>query len=107
MSVKNNNPELAKLGIEALKLVDDPEIGLNVVDLGLIYELAFNEEEKKVLCTMTLTTEFCPMGESIVASVTEALRVSIHGYVPEVQLTFEPHWNHAMITVAGNEFLGG
>ena len=107
MSVKSNKPELAELAVEALKFVDDPEIGLNVVDLGLVYELAFNEEEKKVLCTMTLTTEFCPMGESIVANVTEALRMSLHGYAPEVRLTFEPHWNHSMISAAGNEFLSG
>ena len=107
MSVKNNNTELAELGLAALKFVDDPEIGLNVVDLGLIYELAFNDEEKKVLCTMTLTTEFCPMGESIVANVTQALRMSIHGFAPTVQLTFVPHWDHSKISAAGNEFLGG
>ena len=107
MSVKNNNTELAELGLAALKFVDDPEIGLNVVDLGLIYEIVFNEAEKKVLCTMTLTTEFCPMGDSIMANVKEALRMSLPGIEPEVQLTFDPPWNHSMISEAGLEFLGG
>ncbi|MBX2983444.1 MAG: metal-sulfur cluster assembly factor [Flavobacteriales bacterium] len=107
MSESRNDQEREEKALEALKFVDDPEIGLNVVDLGLIYEIVFNEAEKKVLCTMTLTTEFCPMGDSIMANVKEALRMSLPGIEPEVQLTFDPPWNHSMISEAGLEFLGG
>lgn len=107
MSVAHNDEEKAEKALEALRFVDDPEIGLNVVDLGLIYKLDFNEEQRSVLCTMTLTTEFCPMGESIVANVTEALRMSLPGLAPEVQLTFDPPWSQDMITEAGRAFLGG
>ncbi|MCC6542587.1 MAG: metal-sulfur cluster assembly factor, partial [Flavobacteriales bacterium] len=86
---------------EALKLVDDPEVGLNVVDLGLIYELDLDMEAKKVTCLMTFTTEFCPMGESILANVTEALQVALPEFTPEVTVTFDPPWRQDMISDEG------
>jgi metal-sulfur cluster biosynthetic enzyme len=92
---------------EALKLVDDPEVGLNVVDLGLIYELDLDMEAKKVTCLMTFTTEFCPMGESILANVTEALQVALPEFTPEVTVTFDPPWRQDMISDEGRRFLGG
>ena len=53
--------------LEVLKGVIDPEIGLNIVDLGLVYEVEFNEKEISI--TMTLTTPGCPMHNSITAWV--------------------------------------
>lgn len=92
---------------EGLMWVDDPEIGLNVVDLGLIYALDLHEEEKKITCLMTFTTEFCPMGASIQASVKESLKMSAPGYAAEVNITFDPPWNQEMISDAGRAFLSG
>ncbi|MCC6384225.1 MAG: metal-sulfur cluster assembly factor [Bacteroidia bacterium] len=106
MNVVTNNDIKCNLGLTGLYNVDDPEIGLNVVDLGLIYELNFNEEEKKVVCLMTLTTEFCPMGESIVENVTLSLQSSFQEYTVEVNLTFDPAWSYDMISENGRAFLG-
>ncbi len=92
---------------DALKFVDDPEVGLNVVDLGLVYDLVLDEEACKITCLMTLTSEFCPMGESIVANVTEALKMTVAGYTPVVTLTFDPPWKQDMISEAGRAFLSG
>lgn len=91
--------------IEALKFVMDPEIGLNVADLGLIYQIDFDDAEKKVYCTHTLTTQFCPMGESIQNGVTNALEETFPDYEIIVKVIFEPHWNAEMISDDGREFL--
>ena len=108
MNIETNNEEKCDIACEALRFVDDPEIGLNIVDLGLVYRLEFGEnDERKVACTMTFTTEFCPMGESIQANTTEALKMSFPGYEVTVNITFEPHWSQEMITEAGRLFLNG
>jgi len=61
MNIITNDIEKSERAIDSLRNVMDPEIGLNVVDLGLIYQLDFDEAKTKVYCTMTLTTQFCPM----------------------------------------------
>jgi|SRR5690554_1560587 len=75
---------------EALKTVIDPEIGINIVDLGLIYNLEY--EENKVVVTMTLTTPGCPMHNSITKWVEEALRRIDEGVSAEVKLVWYPPW---------------
>jgi metal-sulfur cluster biosynthetic enzyme len=104
-NVKTNNDIKCTLALGALESVMDPEIGLNVVDLGLIYEIEFDEENLSLKCTMTLTTQFCPMGEAITDGVKEALQQAYPGYAPEVHLTFEPAWNYDMISEEGRAFL--
>ena len=106
MSVTTNNEIKCNIALSGLYNVYDPEIGLNVVDLGLIYELQFEEDPQKIICTMTLTTEFCPRGESITSDVTQTLQQSFPGYQIEVNLIFEPHWNVNMVSDEGREFLG-
>ena len=76
MKVITNNNIQCTVALAALQNIMDPEIGLNIVDLGLIYQLDFDESEKKIYCAMTLTTQFCPMGESITNAVKENLKVS-------------------------------
>ena len=107
MNIKTNNDEKCETGLEALRFVDDPEIGLNIVDLGLVYELEFGENDaRKVTCTMTFTTEFCPMGESIQANTMEALKMAFPGYEVTVNITFDPPWTQEMISELGHLFLG-
>ena len=106
MNVVTNNNINCTVALAGLENVYDPEIGLNVVDLGLLYEINFSETEKKVVCTMTLTTEFCPMGESIVEGVRQSLQSSFSDYAIEVNLTFQPPWNYQRISEKGKEFLG-
>src|SRR5665647_465676 len=105
MSVITNDNEKIILAIDTLKDVIDPEIGLNVVDLGLIYQIDFDEAEKKIYGSMTLTTQFCPMGESISNGVTSALEHTFPDFEIGVKVTFDPPWNSQLISDKGREFL--
>lgn len=105
MNVISNNQLKSTVALAALQNVMDPEIGLNIVDLGLIYQIDFDETEMKIFCTMTLTTQFCPMGESITNAAKENLKLSFPDYEPTIELTFDPPWNHELISEAGQEFL--
>ncbi|QCX52302.1 metal-sulfur cluster assembly factor [Elizabethkingia sp. JS20170427COW] len=105
--IPTNNQEKLEYALKGLYDVYDPEVGLNVVDLGLIYEIYFYEEEEKMVSTlMTLTTQFCPMGEAITNDVTESLTQAFPGYKINVELTFDPAWDYTKITPEGKEFLG-
>lgn len=107
MNEITNDHELCERALKALHEVIDPEIGLNVVDLGLIYQLDFDQEAKVVYCTMTLTTQFCPMGESITDGVTQCLQQNFPGFAAEIKLTFEPPWSMEKISPVGIDFLNG
>jgi metal-sulfur cluster biosynthetic enzyme len=93
------------VALALLQNVMDPEIGLNIVDLGLIYQLDFDEAEKKIFCLMTLTTQFCPMGEAITDAAKEVLRSGFPEYETKIELTFDPPWSHERISEEGREFL--
>ena len=69
MATITNNTIQSTIALAALESVYDPEIGLNVVDLGLICQIDFDQSANKIFCLMTLTTQFCPMGESITVGV--------------------------------------
>lgn len=83
--------------IEALKQVYDPEIPVNIYDIGLIYEINISDDGK-VHVLMTLTTPNCPVAESLPEEVKQ--RVSTVDGVEEVdlELTFEPPWTQDMLT---------
>lgn len=103
-AITNDNTQ-SGMALDALQHVTDPEIGLNVVDLGLIYQLDFDDPERKIFCTMTLTTQFCPMGESITDAVVKTLQTTFPGNEIIMQLTFDPPWNYNMISEEGRIFL--
>lgn len=105
MKIITNNDLKCTIALAALESVYDPEIGLNVVDLGLIYQVDFDEENNKIFCTMTLTTQFCPMGQSIKDGVAATLQATFPAYEAEVNLVFDPPWNYEMISEAGKSFL--
>lgn len=105
MNVITNNNIKCTVALAALQNVMDPEIGLNIVDLGLLYQLDFSEAEKKIYCAMTLTTQFCPMGESIINAAAEALKASFPEYEIAIELIFDPPWSHEMMSREGREFL--
>ncbi|HRP31638.1 MAG TPA: metal-sulfur cluster assembly factor [Agriterribacter sp.] len=105
MSVTTNNSIKSTIAMAALHSVIDPEIGLNVADLGLIYNLDFDEAGKKITTTMTLTTQFCPMGESIVDGVTQAMQQTFPDDTIQVDLIFDPPWSYDLISEEGREFL--
>ena len=90
---------------EALRCVYDPELGVNVVDLGLIYDVDVNEEGH-VTITMTLTTPGCPMHESIGEGVGVALQ-DVPGVTSgEIRLVWDPPWDPSRMTEEGRRMLG-
>jgi metal-sulfur cluster biosynthetic enzyme len=105
MSVITNNDNKCKKALATLQLVKDPEIGLNVVDLGLIYQLDFDDDTRELYGQMTLTTQFCPMGESITDAVQQALMATFPGYNVAISLTFNPRWTSELISSEGKTFL--
>lgn len=105
MNTITNDEAQCAVVLDALLEVIDPEIGLNVVDLGLIYQVDFDDNQNKIYCTMTLTTQFCPMGESIQSGVQRAIENTFPGRSVNVHVIFDPPWNATMISEEGREFL--
>ena len=89
---------------EALRQVDDPELGCNIVDLGLVYGIQI--EGSKVTVTMTLTTPGCPMHETIGYGVRLALMKLESVEEVDVQIVWEPRWSPDMMTEEGRERIG-
>ncbi|WP_336249686.1 metal-sulfur cluster assembly factor [Stomatohabitans albus] len=81
---------------EALKAVIDPEIGINIVDLGLVYDIVITDGFANV--TMTLTSIGCPLSELLHQQVVLVLTQlpGIHG--ADVEFTFTPPWSTAMLS---------
>ena len=83
--------------IRALRQVYDPEIPVNVYDLGLIYEIRVNEEHE-VYIQMTLTAPNCPMADYVVEQVYETVK-DVPGVVEvKVDLVFEPIWDKSRMS---------
>ncbi len=94
----------------ALKNVYDPEIGLNIVDLGLVYNVDVAEEGKQVNVDMTLTTPACPAGPQILENAQQeilALR-DVHPQLEDakINLVWTPFWNPSMMSEEAKEELG-
>lgn len=92
-----NAAELKALAIEQIKTVYDPEIPVNIYELGLIYEVTI-QENNKVHVLMTLTAPACPAAEIIPEEVKQ--KVGGIAEVPEVEveLTFDPPWDKDMMS---------
>ena len=106
-TVITNNEEKCAGAIASLHNVIDPEIGLNIVDLGLIYQVDFDDDTKTCFVSMTLTTQFCPMGESIRDNVVNALQQAFPGYAINVDLVFDPPWSTEKVSEQGLKYLNG
>lgn len=76
--------------------VFDPELGMNVVDLGLIYDVQVGADSISV--DMTLTSPGCPLAGTLAAQVEEVLRQAFEGYDVEVSLVWEPPWTPEMMS---------
>lgn len=91
--------------LDCLQDVIDPEVGLSVVDLGLVYRAVRTPVAVEV--ALTLTTRACPMGEMIVADSRERLAQRFQDVAGvDVSLVWEPVWNPDFITDRGLELLG-
>jgi metal-sulfur cluster biosynthetic enzyme len=91
----NENPLTETVVLAALQQVIDPEVGLSIVDLGLIYDVRIKGSEVRI--AMTLTTAGCPMSESIRSGAELAL-LNLEGVTDAVvELVFDPPWHPGMI----------
>ena len=91
--------------VEALREVFDPEIPINVYDLGLIYDIQI-DDNNKVSVVMTLTAPGCGMGP-VIANNAEWRIAEVEGVEDvEVEMVFEPPWNPDMVTPEGKRALG-
>jgi len=83
--------------VNQMKEVFDPEIPVNIYDLGLIYEIKI-DEEKKVEIIMTLTSPNCPVAESLPKEVSQKIK-NLNGMKSlAVYLTFDPPWDQNMMS---------
>lgn len=89
--------QLEKDIVLALRQVYDPDISVNVYDLGLIYEIKV-DDGNKVFITMTLTSPTCPMADSIIEDVHEAVSETPGVESVSIELVFEPQWEKSMMS---------
>ncbi len=92
--------------ITALKTVFDPEMPVNIYDLGLIYKLQVNDQTRDVDILMTLTSPNCPVAEDIPGQVRDAVGLVEGVGNVSVELTFEPPWDKDMLSEAALLDLG-
>jgi len=91
--------------MEALRQCYDPEIPVNIVDLGLIYEVQ-NDEEGNVRVKMTLTSQGCPAAMSIPDQVKSRIAAIEEVRDVNVEIVWEPAWNPSLISENGRKQLG-
>jgi len=90
----------------AISTVNDPEVGFNLVEMGLIYD-ASCDDEGNVKVTMTLSTKACPLHQMIVEWVREAVAKMANIKNVEVEVVWEPVWNISMADDNVKQALGG
>lgn len=98
--------EITQKAIEMLKTVYDPEIPVNVYELGLVYKIDFTPEDRVLHVDMTLTAPNCPAADFILEDVRQKL-LSIEGpKAVDLRLVFEPEWNQDMMSEEAKLELG-
>lgn len=89
----------------ALRSVIDPEVGMNIVDLGLIYGVEISDDRLHV--DMTMTTPACPMGEMILDHARQALDAVVpEGTEVELNLVWEPPWSADKMSEHARQYFG-
>jgi metal-sulfur cluster biosynthetic enzyme len=88
----------------ALYKVVDPELNINIIDLGLVYNITIKNNVIDII--MTLSTRSCPMGGMITAHAKIAVEDVCPGYTANALLVWEPKWNSDMVTQEGKAALG-
>jgi len=90
----------------AISTVKDPEVGFNLVEMGLIYD-AVSDDKGNVKVTMTLSTKACPLHQMIVQWVKEAVEKMADIKEVDVEVVWEPVWNITMADDNVKKALGG
>lgn len=106
METTLNKTQLTEKIIETLKMIYDPEIPVDIYELGLIYDVFINKELNGVKIIMTLTTPNCPVAESLPQEVKD--RVNAVEGIDDVtlDLTFEPAWTQDLMSDEAKLALG-
>lgn len=99
------NTELMQRIIDEIKTVFDPEIPVDIWELGLIYELNLNDSND-LSVVMTLTSPNCPVAESLPADVKNKLQLLPGVNSVDLKLTFEPSWEKDMMSEVAQLELG-
>ena len=95
----------AETARKALRAVKDPELGLNIIDIGLVYDVAVSEEGD-VKVTMTLTSPGCPSGAEIMQDARLVLEDLEGVRNVELELVWEPYWTPERMDPRVRAFLG-
>lgn len=94
-----NHDELRKKIIEVLETIIDPEIGIDVYNLGLIYDIKVLDE-KTVKISMSLTTTFCPLATVIPLMIIEQLKERLN-IDADIEVVYDPPWTPLRMTEKG------
>jgi FeS assembly SUF system protein len=97
MAEVNNFLQIETEIVQVLKNIFDPEIPVNIYDLGLIYAIDV-DDDNKVEITMTLTAPNCPVADSLLAEVQEKVNAVEGVTEAKVNLTFEPPWDESNLS---------
>jgi metal-sulfur cluster biosynthetic enzyme len=92
---------------EAVSTVIDPEVGFNLVEMGLIYDAIIEAESCNVVVVMTLSTRGCPLHQMIKQWVQQAVEKLDGVGTVEVEVVWEPEWNISMADKTVQDSLGG
>ena len=105
MEHAENSEILGEKIVKVLKTIYDPEIPVDIYELGLIYDVMVNaEDEVKIL--MTLTTPNCPVAESMPQEVEEKIKSMDEVSDCEVEITFDPPWSQELMSEEAKLELG-
>lgn len=100
-----NDIQLETTIIEVIKTIYDPEIPVDIYELGLIYDIAI-DAERKVKVSMTLTSPSCPVAESLPVEVEDKIKGVEGVNDAKVEITFEPPWDKDMMSEEAQLELG-
>jgi metal-sulfur cluster biosynthetic enzyme len=92
--------------LDALKNVEDPEIGMNIVDLGLIYGVDLDDDQGQVHIDLTLTSPGCPLGPEIIRNIKRELGGFDEILYVDVDLVWSPLWHPSMMSDYAKDELG-
>ena len=105
MSEKQENTELKDKIIEAIKTCYDPEIPVNIYELGLIYDIEIDESQNAAV-NMTLTSPACPAAGTLPGEVEDKIRALPEINEVKVEVVWEPTWNQDMMSDVARYELG-
>lgn len=101
--METQTPDLIDQVLDTLKYIIDPEIGINIVDLGLVYKVT--QENDQLTIDLTLTTKGCPMSGTITSATENILKRRFPQLDINVELVWWPMWSPEMITDEGRKQL--